>query len=409
MPSTEERAFLRRILEHPTADGPRLIYADWLDERGDPRGEFIRVQCALASLPPDDPHRESLLAQEHALSEAHRAAWTSNLPEWVQGCTFSRGFVEAVTVVTEGFLKEGSTVFELTPIRRVRLNEAHDRIAEVAQSPLLSRIRELDLCNNYLGNGGPNILARSPYLGNLESLDLSFNDLTNRGIEALGSLRALRNLKRLHLNDNSRISTPGIRQLADSQNFANLRALDLSGNDLNESSIRTLINGSSLKKLVELRLSGNRLSDGGVQALAESELLRNLLRHSPLLDLSENQIGPRGAEHLAKSPTMSGVQQLILNGNSLGDAGVRFIAQSRFAQNLRMLGVANNRVTDTGFFDLWDLVLFHSLDEIDLTGNVITSDTVASLQDAAMAKDWRKSVAVKIDKTYLNRASRRRQ
>jgi uncharacterized protein (TIGR02996 family) len=41
-------AFLRQILAHPFDDGPRLVYADRLDERGDPRGEFIRVQCEIA-------------------------------------------------------------------------------------------------------------------------------------------------------------------------------------------------------------------------------------------------------------------------------------------------------------------------------------------------------------------------
>jgi uncharacterized protein (TIGR02996 family) len=39
---TEERAFLLAILERPADDAPKLIYADWLEERGDPRGEFLR-------------------------------------------------------------------------------------------------------------------------------------------------------------------------------------------------------------------------------------------------------------------------------------------------------------------------------------------------------------------------------
>jgi uncharacterized protein (TIGR02996 family) len=38
----DEQAFLRAILERPDDDAPRLIYADWLEERGDPRGEFLR-------------------------------------------------------------------------------------------------------------------------------------------------------------------------------------------------------------------------------------------------------------------------------------------------------------------------------------------------------------------------------
>src|SRR2546422_761256 len=47
---SDSAPFLRAICAHPDDDGPRLVYADWLDERGDPRGEFIRVQCGLAKL-----------------------------------------------------------------------------------------------------------------------------------------------------------------------------------------------------------------------------------------------------------------------------------------------------------------------------------------------------------------------
>lgn len=45
-------ALLATIREHPDLDGPRLVYADWLEERGDPRGEFIRVQLELAVVSP---------------------------------------------------------------------------------------------------------------------------------------------------------------------------------------------------------------------------------------------------------------------------------------------------------------------------------------------------------------------
>ena len=41
-------AFLHAILAAPDDDTPRLIYADWLEERGDLRGEFIRLQVELA-------------------------------------------------------------------------------------------------------------------------------------------------------------------------------------------------------------------------------------------------------------------------------------------------------------------------------------------------------------------------
>jgi uncharacterized protein (TIGR02996 family) len=59
--------FLADILANPYDDGPRLVFADWLEERGDPLGEFIRVQCEraawqnLATLPASDMERSNEL------------------------------------------------------------------------------------------------------------------------------------------------------------------------------------------------------------------------------------------------------------------------------------------------------------------------------------------------------------
>lgn len=39
---TIQEQFLWAILASPDSDLPRLQYADWLKEQGDPRGEFIR-------------------------------------------------------------------------------------------------------------------------------------------------------------------------------------------------------------------------------------------------------------------------------------------------------------------------------------------------------------------------------
>jgi uncharacterized protein (TIGR02996 family) len=39
---TTEDAFLSVIIESPDDDGPRLVYADWLEERGDPRAAAVR-------------------------------------------------------------------------------------------------------------------------------------------------------------------------------------------------------------------------------------------------------------------------------------------------------------------------------------------------------------------------------
>lgn len=49
-------ALLAAIAADPDADLPRLVYADFLDDHGDPdRAEFIRFQCRTARTDPTDP------------------------------------------------------------------------------------------------------------------------------------------------------------------------------------------------------------------------------------------------------------------------------------------------------------------------------------------------------------------
>jgi uncharacterized protein (TIGR02996 family) len=50
-----EAPFLAAIRADRDEDQPRLAFADWLEEQGDPRAEFIRTQCELARLELDHP------------------------------------------------------------------------------------------------------------------------------------------------------------------------------------------------------------------------------------------------------------------------------------------------------------------------------------------------------------------
>ena len=56
----ERGRFLAEITTAPEDDAPRLVFADWLDDRGDPLGEFIRLQVELEPWrrPRADPREE---------------------------------------------------------------------------------------------------------------------------------------------------------------------------------------------------------------------------------------------------------------------------------------------------------------------------------------------------------------
>jgi uncharacterized protein (TIGR02996 family) len=78
---THEDAFIQAILESPDDDGLRLIYADWLQERDDPRGELLRVATELEALerrepPPDVRGR---LARVRRIADLH-CRWRGVLP-----------------------------------------------------------------------------------------------------------------------------------------------------------------------------------------------------------------------------------------------------------------------------------------------------------------------------------------
>jgi uncharacterized protein (TIGR02996 family) len=62
-------AFFKAIANDPEDGTLRLVYADWLEECGDPRGEFLRTHLALRSLPPDHPQRPG---GEQALSRLRK-------------------------------------------------------------------------------------------------------------------------------------------------------------------------------------------------------------------------------------------------------------------------------------------------------------------------------------------------
>src|SRR6266702_3050247 len=97
--------FLQAIIEAPDDDTPRLIYADWLEERGDPRGEFIRVQCALTNLNETDERWSPQKHRERQLLAQYGTEWAGMLTGLVEEYEFRRGFVEYVSMAAPTFLQ----------------------------------------------------------------------------------------------------------------------------------------------------------------------------------------------------------------------------------------------------------------------------------------------------------------
>lgn len=52
---SDDDAFVAAVKESPNDEVLRLVYADWLDERDDPRGRFLRLEAEMVRLGEVDP------------------------------------------------------------------------------------------------------------------------------------------------------------------------------------------------------------------------------------------------------------------------------------------------------------------------------------------------------------------
>jgi uncharacterized protein (TIGR02996 family) len=118
---TKNDAFLGAIIETPDDDLPRMVYADWLTDQGDPRGEFIHVQCLLGQMTEEDPRRPQLEAREGELLGRHQDGWLGPLRRLLSRWTFRRGFLDTVAVPAGVHLANPAVAWPAT-VRRVEVD-----------------------------------------------------------------------------------------------------------------------------------------------------------------------------------------------------------------------------------------------------------------------------------------------
>jgi uncharacterized protein (TIGR02996 family) len=234
------------VLANADALEPRLVFADWLVERGDPRGEFILVQCALgrplqgakgtarhSSLFTSDP--PELKAREGKLLKRWAKAWLAPIRPFIRTWRWDSGFVVAVVADTTKFLEGRAALFGSTPLvdveltamkpgqlkqlstlpevaRLRRLNVGFQKLDAVAleafSSPGWAGLRSLRLAGNRFGVAGATVLAKAP-LPALEALELNDAYLDDECVEALVAAPFFPRLKSLELGWNQGITGRG--------------------------------------------------------------------------------------------------------------------------------------------------------------------------------------------------------
>ncbi len=390
------RGFLEDIVAHPDDDAPRLIFADWLEEHGDSdRAEFIRVQIQRASLPEWDARQVALRLREQALIEQHEQKWREELPH-VEGISwedFRRGFmataefdsftalrnkasacwaaapIEAVSIRWPRRDEDSESIEPIPALHELTINaqlvDRHD-VDRLADLPLLSTLRALNLPECSLGGAGFRRLVASPHLGNLKALRVPGNSIGNRAIRALVRAASLTSLEELDLSETGSygrtrrsgryredpvLEATDVAALARWPGLARLRKLNLSGNDVGSRGLRTLLHSPQASALKELTLRNNGLTERAMQAFRSAQSALQL----DVVDLGENFVSDVGASDLALAPCLSELKVLALDSCEIKSSGARWLVYATFASRLRRLNVNHNSFGPEGLYRLLDV------------------------------------------------------
>ena len=188
----DRAALLQAVFDRPDDDLPRLVYADWLEEHGDPaRAEFIRVQCRIAvreaetAVPESDPDA----ARCRELEAAHAARWRAETGVAVRGTAwhgFRRGFPGTTVFSAVALVRAANRLAARVPVELVRvsiLSTEHARA--LAKSAALARVRDLTVCDPTAGTADPGLTLRtllaSPHAAGFRVLRV----LLHRGCNAM--------------------------------------------------------------------------------------------------------------------------------------------------------------------------------------------------------------------------------
>lgn len=205
-----EDAFFRAMQEAPDDDDVRLVFADWLEERGDPRAEFLRVQLELEPLRHvyGEPRVDALRERESTLLHENLRRWLGPLAkrsnaEYCFEPSFRRGFLHAAGVRVATFFERGAELRKRGPLlRQVAFYDVRDNGAALAASPHLLGIPHIQFADWPTADDAA-ALAASPHLAEVERVTVwlgsSHSEAVCRALMDSGTLKKLRELRLLQL------------------------------------------------------------------------------------------------------------------------------------------------------------------------------------------------------------------
>jgi uncharacterized protein (TIGR02996 family) len=377
---SEAEAFERALTADPDDVASWCAYADYLAERGDPRGELMQVQLALDTEPLPKAQREGLKKQEANLLKRHERDWLGPIApflldqkpprdEWRREAIafrFRRGWLSELEVPRLG-VELTRALLRCGEAKLLRKTHVHQSAYEFAEGdPNASKYADgsyapgpdIDAAADD-GDAALYLLVKFPYFASVRVLHLgnpvseTFEDtdechtnggmayhylkqmphvegiyLLAHGVDA-GKIFALPmpRLRLLHYYHGTRYP---LDKLAANKSLTNLTTLlchphaieyEDEGAYIGVAHLRAICRSPHLKGLTNLRLRLTDFGDTGAKEIVESGILKRL----KVLDLQGGCITDEGAKLLARCPDLKNLEFLNLRSNALTTAGEKAI------------------------------------------------------------------------------------
>jgi uncharacterized protein (TIGR02996 family) len=360
--AADENATLAAAVDEG-ADGAEAIYADWLQDSGDPRGELAQIQLRLAK----DPKNKELKKAEKALLKQHADVWLGKLVDVADmiKLEWNAGYIAKARLASsyardEDFGDQGDDDGDKKPKPKVKLDQV---LGWLLASPSGRFLRDLTVgIVQFDGNEYTSInkelgkhylpALRSLFLGDfdMDETELNWSDIGN--LEP--AYAAMPNLEKLKLRSGDMklgtIVLPHLKHLEvitggmDAKSARSIAAAvwpslekmsiqigpEPSGGEVKVKDLEPILDGDTLPHLSHLGITNFNLTGQLVEPLAASKILPQLAE----LDLS---MGTLGDEHVTKIFAMqkafAHLSKLDVNDNYLTHEGKSLLKQAKLAFN----------------------------------------------------------------------------
>lgn len=372
------------VIADPDDDLVRLVYADFVEENGDPaRGELIRIQCELARLPEWDREAAELRHRERVLLARHGRQWLRELPAiaGVRWGEFRRGFIDEIHVADLGALfAVAESLGQLTPLSGVTLRSLPGERIRPRSVPWLRRLRVEIEDRDGIDLSALERFFDLPVAERLTGLDLSGHRVGNAGAAVLGRASGLTELKWLNLAG-CFVDADGVRALAEAKHLSGLTSLRLASyphSDLDDpvaedAGLEVVASSRTFANLTELSVGNVGLPSDGFRRLLESQTLTNLAKvvfasETPATD-DDFQAGPTAArwrslsiirfhagrdgagfDLVANCPQLQNLERLRIHGWRMKPEAMRAFARSPVRETLQELKLTYCEI-DTAVLD----------------------------------------------------------